>query len=126
MSFNVKSWSIREIVVDVKDDVNGEPRARLQVITEFYDCTFECFEDSTTSLLENALLGTTTDDAFQPPLAVGTGQLFQYQNGGSQKAFVLNACTRPPIDMKSSGRTERVMHTCHVRAQYFLQVGSTA
>jgi hypothetical protein len=118
----VKTWSIKEIVVEVKDDVNGELRARVDVITEYFDCNFECYDDSNTALLESLLAAIANDDAFNPPQNVSAGALFRYQDGATVKAFTLNGATRPPIDVKSGGRTERVMHTCHVRATDFKQV----
>jgi hypothetical protein len=118
---NIKSWAIKELVVEVQDEVGGELRARFDVVTEGYDFTFECYEDSQTALLESCLLGNANDDAFNPPLAVASGFRFVYRNGGQAKAFTLNGCTRPPIDLKSGGRTEAAMHSGHVRAQYFVQ-----
>ena len=118
----VKSWAIKEVAVDVKDDVNGELRARLDVITEYFDCNFECYDDSNTALLESLLASITNDDAFNPQVNISQGTLFRYQDGLTVKAFTLNGVVRPPIDIKSGGRTERLMHTCHVRATDFAQV----
>jgi hypothetical protein len=120
-TLSVKSWSIKEVVVDVKDDVNGEQRARLDVITEYYDINFECYDDSTASLLEKQLASNANDDAFNPPLNNSVGTLFEYQDGSTSKAFVMNNVTRPPMDIKSGGRTERLSHTLHLRAQYVTQ-----
>jgi hypothetical protein len=76
-------------------------------------------------MLEQLLTSTTNDDNFNPPMPNSIGVLFTYQDGGTQKAFVMNGCTRPPMDVKSSGRVERIMHTCHVRAQYVTQTQTT-
>lgn len=120
-TINIKSWAIKELVVEVEDQVNGELRARYDVVTNGYDFTWECYEDASTALLESCLLGNANDDAFNPPLNVASGFRFEYRNGGQAKAFSLNGCTRPPIDFKSGGRTEAGMHSGHVRASYFNQ-----
>jgi hypothetical protein len=121
----VKTWAIKESVVEVTDQVNGELRARVDVITDFFDCNFECYDDSQTALLEALIACIANDDAFNPPVPNSAGILFQYQNGTSKKAFTLNGATRFPIDLKSGGRTERLMHTCHFRATTFTQAVST-
>src|ERR1017187_6498301 len=84
---NIKSWAIKEVVVDVKDDVGGENRARVDVVTEYYDFTCECYDDSQASVLEPALIGNANDDAFNPPIAVASGLRFEYRNGGQAKSL---------------------------------------
>jgi hypothetical protein len=121
---NIKSWAIKELVVEVEDQVGGELRARYDVVTNGYDFTFECYEDSSTALIESQLLGNANDDAFNPPINVAGGFRFEYRNGGQAKAFTLNGLTRPPLDLKSSGRTDAAMHSGHLRAQYFNQVNA--
>jgi hypothetical protein len=118
----IKSWAVKEVAVEVKDDVNGELRARLDTITEYFDCNFECYDDSNTALLESLLACIANDDAFNPQVQISQGLIFRYQDGATVKAFTLNGAVRPPIDLKSGGRTERLMHTCHFRATDFAQV----
>ena len=51
----VKSWSIEEVAVEAEDGVNGEQRDRLQKITKYFKCTFDCWEDGSSQTLQNLL-----------------------------------------------------------------------
>jgi hypothetical protein len=121
---NIKSWALKEVVVEVVDQVGGELRARVDVVTDYYDLTAEAYEDSNTALLESCLLGNANDDAFNPPIQVAAGLRLEYRNGGQSKAFTLNSATRSPMDLKSGGRTEALMHSIHIRAQFVVQTNA--
>lgn len=117
-----KSWSIEEVATEVADDVNGENRSRLQIITNFYKVDFAGFEEGGGNILQNLLLSTANDDAFNPQMPLAGGLLFNYLNGGGKAAFALNNCSRGPLKIGSGGRTERLIHSLSYRAQYFTQV----
>jgi hypothetical protein len=119
----VKTWSIEEVATEVADDVNGEERSRLQILTNYYKANFACYDDGSSNYLQNLLQSTQNDDAFNPQIPLNGGLLFNYLSGsGTQAAFAMNAATRGPLKVGSGGRVERVMHDLSMRFQYFNQV----
>ena len=116
----VKSWNVEEVATEVADDVNGEERSRLQIITNFYKSAFACYDDGSSNYLQNLLLMTANDDAFNPQLPMAGGLLFNYLTASGQKAaFAMNGATRGPLKVGSGGRVERVMHDLSMRFLYF-------
>lgn len=119
----VKSWRIQEQAVEAADGVNGEIRDRLQKITNFFKCTFDCYDDGTTSTLENILFNQENEDAINPDLPFSGGVQFFYRNkAGSRKAFVLGDCSLGPMDINSGGRTSALNHALSFRARFFTAV----
>lgn len=117
-----KTWSVEEVAVEAEDGVNGETRDRLQKITKYYRANFDCYDDGSSQILQNLITNQANDDAYNPQLPLAGGVLFTYQTGNSKAAFVLNGCTMGPLKVNNPGRTERVMHSLSLRAQYFAQV----
>jgi hypothetical protein len=118
----VKSWTIEEVAVEFADGVNGENRARLGKICDYYKFGFDCFEDGSSNTLQNIITYQSNQDANQPDLAFNSGILFAYNNG-AKAAFTLGGQTvLGPYKGGSSGRTERVMHNLTGRAQLFQSV----
>jgi hypothetical protein len=116
----VKTWRVQEQAVEAADGVNGEQRDRLQKITNFYKCTFDCYDDGSTDTLENLIANQQNEDAQQPDLSLSGGLIFTYRgNAGRRKAFVLKSCSLGPLDMNSGGRTTALNHALSFRAQYF-------
>lgn len=116
-----KTWSIEEVAVEAEDGVNGEQRDRLQKITKYYRCLFDCYDDGSSQTLQNLIINQTNDDNYNPQLPLAGGVLFNYQNQ-TRAAFVLNGCSMGPLKVSGPGRTERIMHALSFRAQYFATV----
>lgn len=120
-----KTWGVQEQCVEAADGVNGEDRDRLQKITNYYTCSFECYEDGSSNTLQNLILNQQNEDAQLPPLALSGGLLFTFPGiGGVRLGFTLSGCSMGPLDMKSAGRTSAFMHSLKFRAQYFNPVAT--
>lgn len=118
---SVHTWSIVEVAVEADDPVNGEDRDRSQKITKYYGCQFNCYEDGSSSILQNILAMQAAQDSNLPNLPFNGGVLFKYRDG-TRGAFVLKDCTFGPMSMSDGGRTTVFKHDLKFKAKYFSQV----
>lgn len=122
--FNNKLWTIKsksihaqEVAVEVADQVCGEPRARLQKITDYYRVSQTCYEDGSSQILQNFLANQANEDANLAQLPLAGGLLFKYLDGTKGGITIKGGCLGP-LDAEIAGRTERNMFTVVYRAQY--------
>lgn len=120
-----KTWRVTEQAVEATDGINGEQRDRLQKVTQFYRCTFDCYDDGSSNNLQNLITNQLQEDAQLPDLPLSGGLIFTYPAlAGARKAFVLKNCTMGPLDIGSSGRTTAINSALSFRAQYFAAVAA--
>lgn len=118
-NIKVKSTKVQEMAAVIEDNVNGENRARLQKLTNFFHVTHVIYDDGNSSqILQNYLINQANEDANNPALALNGGLLFKYLDG-TKGGYTMRGCSLDPFDLDIGGRTERVMHTVSYRAQYF-------
>jgi hypothetical protein len=117
----VKSTKVQELGEVVLDQVNGENRARFQKLTDGYSVTLDCYEDGSSSILENYLFNQANEDANQQQVNQNVGIRFNYLDG-SAGAWVFTGCTLNPLNFEAAGRKDRVNHTVAFHCQYFQQV----
>jgi hypothetical protein len=115
----VKTWSIEEIAVEVTDQVNGEQRARFDIVTDGFKLMTDCYDDSSSNILTNIIAQITAADAINPALPFSGGVLFQYNDGLTKGAFTMNGAVRTPMKVASGGRTEAIEHTVGARFTQF-------
>ena len=114
----IKSTRVQEVAEEIADQVNGENRARLQKLTDYYKVTHVCYDDGSSQIITNFILNQQNEDANQPQLPLAGGLVFNYLDG-SKGGYAMRVCTLGPLDIDISGRKERTMHTVQYRCQYF-------
>jgi hypothetical protein len=117
-NIKVRTTRVEENAVEVEDHVNGEDRARPQKLINLYRVTLECFEDGSSTILQNFLTNQANEDANLPQLPLAAGLLFKFLDG-TKGGWAFRECSLGPLNFGAGGRTERMMHTVTFRAKYF-------
>ena len=115
-----KTWEVGPSTTEVADDVNGEPRSRLQTITNHYDGSISCFQNDTKALAA-LLQNEANDDAEVSPYVKTLGFNFKILDGTRQN-FIGRETVLGAWKINQSGRTERVMLAIPFRCRWFKAV----
>ena len=120
-NIKVKTTRVQELGEVVTDQVNGENRARFQKLTDGYTVTLDCFEDGSSSILENFLANQQNEDANLPQLPIAVGLRFNFLDG-TAGGWVFSEITLDPLDFEAGGRKERVNHKVMFHCRNFDKV----
>lgn len=114
---NAKTWKVTAQGQKAADGVNGEDRARLQFLIDFFELTAECFMNDGKQI-----------DAIQKYIANNDGQLTPFDGAaaimirpldGTKKNFQAKELCWDGFDINNGGRTDRVMFSLQARFRYF-------
>ena len=120
-SLKTKSIRVESMATEVTDQVGGEIRARFQTILDGFRVTVSCYDDGSSSLLENLISNQDALDAGGPQLPLAAGLIFKYRDL-TRGGFAFSECTLDPWSLDDSGRTERVMTEVKFRCRFFRKV----
>jgi len=118
----VVKWSVKPAQTKFADDIGGEDRSRLGVVTNYYDISADGRIDDTTPL--EALLkrvgneSVISDHSNGLPLG-GTVNLLVLPPKGGRVAFVGREISIDDWSWTSSGRSDRNTLEIPIRARYF-------
>lgn len=111
------SGSVKPRLTEWDDHVNGERRARLGQLIDWYDINLSVRVKDMSPLL--AFLGYGDNlDADAPPQIVQMGLLFS-PPGGSRQSFVASDITLGAYQLSWSNRADRIVHDIPMRATEF-------
>lgn len=108
-----KNWTIEQNAVEVADDVNGEIRSRLDLVTNFFSGTVDIYE-SDEAVMTEIMKQQANDDAFATPLTQ-SASIRKRHNDGSKAAYRCVGMVWGPWTSASPGRTEANMLTLKFR-----------
>lgn len=120
VTFNAQSVSVEENAEEVADQVNGEDRARHQIITDGFTITIKAYAGDL-AVLDAHLADIANNDARVAPLNKALTFRFR-KHDGTRAAYTATEVTRSPMQIEAGGRKERVMQTLKLRARYFKAV----
>lgn len=108
-----KNWTIEQNATEVADDVNGEIRVRLDLITNFFSGTVDIYE-SDESVMSEIIKQQANDDAYAAPLSQSASIRIRH-NDGSKAAYRCKGMVWGPWTSATPGRTEAKMLTLKFR-----------
>ncbi len=109
----VKSWSVEQNATEVQDDVNGEDRSRLDLITNFFSASMEIYQSDET-IMQAMIDQQTNDDAASTPLAQSASIRVRHRDG-TKAAYRLENAKFGPWTTNVGGRTEANMLSLKMR-----------
>lgn len=117
---NAKNWSVEQNAVEVADDVNGEIRSRLDLVTNYFQGTVDIYE-SDEAVMNEIMKQQANDDAFAAPLQQ-SASIRKRHNDGSKAAYRCKNMKWGPWTSAAPGRTEANMLTLKFRFTDWEQV----
>lgn len=115
-----KVWDIEENATEAADDVNGEKRARLDKVTNYYSISFDMYQTDQTAL-DMILAAQAADDAAGLPLKQ-TAAIMLENRDGTKAAYLLSPAKFGPFKKSQSGRSDNVMINLKIRFQYIKKI----
>lgn len=112
-----KSWKCTQDATQCVDPVNGEKRDRLDLVTNYYDASLECYQ-SDQEILTALMASQETADNAGLPLKQTAAILIEHKDG-TKAAYMLTECVFGPWDTGSSDRTSAVMISLKIRFRFF-------
>lgn len=108
-----KNWSVEQNAVEVADDVNGEDRSRLDIVTNYFSGTVDIYESDET-LMNEIMAQQDNQDAFGAPLKQ-SASIRKRHNDGTKAAYRCSNMVWGPWTSSAPGRTEANMITLKFR-----------
>ncbi len=108
-----KNWEVNQNSTEIADDVNGEKRSRLDIITNFYDASVDIFQ-SDQEVMDALIAAQQTADDAGLPLKQTASLLIEHRNG-TKAAYMMLGCCFGPWKTNGSNRTDAVMLNLKMR-----------
>lgn len=117
---NAKNWSVEQNATEVADDVNGEDRSRLDLITNYYSASVDVYQ-SDESTMQALIDQQTNDDAAATPFKQGASIRIRHRDG-TKAAYRLEGVKLGPWSNDVGGRTEPNMLKLKLRFTKYVPV----
>lgn len=104
---NAKNWNCEQNATEVQDDVCGELRSRLDLITNYFSGSVDIYhsdEETMNAIIEQQ----TNDDAYTTPFEQSASMRITHRDG-TKAAYRLKGMKLGPWNMTTGGRTEANM-----------------
>lgn len=108
-----KSWTVEQNATEIADDVNGENRSRLDILTNYFSGSVDIFQ-SDVGIMDEIMKQQTNDDAGAVPLTQSASVRKRFRDG-SKAAYRCKGMVFGPWTDAAPGRTERAMITLKFR-----------
>ena len=108
-----KNWNVEQNATEVVDDVNGEIRSRLDIITNYFSAAVDIFE-ADEDIMSMLMAQQANDDAYAAPLEQSCSLRVRH-NDGTKAAYRLKGAVFGPWNRTMSGRTEANMINLKIR-----------
>lgn len=112
----IKSWTLKKVVEEIADGVNGEDEDRLDTELKHYELTMECFNSTAEKLKVMVKYDQAKKSSEQPQVVSGI-QL--RDSAGGSASFSLSSIQIGGWSWASSGRTDRSMLSIPMRGNNF-------
>jgi len=110
---SAKNWSVEQNAAEIADDVNGEARSRLDLITNYFSASVDIYQSD--ELVMQALMDQQdNDDAAAAPF-VQTASIRIRHRDGTKAAYILQDVKFGPWSTSVGGRTEANMLSLKLR-----------
>jgi hypothetical protein len=113
----VKSWSCKPNVTEIADGINGEDRDRLDVETNFYELSIDCFLSTAEKIQKLLDYQSRADEGGQAPDA-SVGLSLKDKTGG-KSLYKGQDVVIGSWNLSSGGRTDRLMLSLPLRCSRF-------
>jgi len=118
-----KTIEVNENADEITDDVNGEDRSELDIVTNYFEINLENYTPNMDVI--NASLAEIANQDAQNPQTRKIVVIRFTLRGGGPVAYNAKQVTRSPFNLKAGGRKEAVMTTLKLRARYFDRIQAT-
>jgi hypothetical protein len=118
----VKNWKVSENAAEVADGVNGEKRDRLDKVTNYYEVTFDVYQENE-DFMSTIMAAQEVDDAAGLPVK----QTFAVQKeirDGTKLAYICTEGKLGPWEESMTSRADANMIGCKARFRFWRRVPS--
>lgn len=117
-----KNWTVEENATEINEGVNGEPRDRLDKVTNYYSGSVDVYQTDQ-EVMQACIDNQVPDDNSSLPLPQAGAVQIRHRDG-TRAAYKMTGMKLGPWSENQSGRDQAVMLTLKFRFQYWSAVQS--